>query len=89
MVILRPGLLGGKPEAPRCRFLVARKLEDQREQCLELVTLMKLFITGIHPPIATPTGLERLKRTFDQTKALTERSLWAMLRPRLKAITAL
>ena len=26
---------------------------------------------------------------LDQTKALTERSLWAMLRPRLKAITAL
>ena len=62
---------------------MARKLEDQREQCLELVTLMKLFITGINPPIATPTGLERLNRTFDQTKALTERSLWAMLRPRL------
>ena len=40
-------------------------------------------------PIATPTGLERLKRTFDQTKALTERSLCAMFKPRLKAITAL
>ena len=40
-------------------------------------------------PIATPRGLARLKRMLDQTKALTERSLWAMLRPRLKAITAL
>ena len=34
-------------------------------------------------------GLERLKTTFDKMKFLRLRSDWAMLRPRLKAITAL
>ena len=40
-------------------------------------------------PIPTPTGLERLKTTLDKMKFLRLRSDWAMLRPRLKAMTAL
>jgi len=40
-------------------------------------------------PIATPRGLERLKVMLENTKALTDKLLCAILRPRLKAMTAL
>jgi len=46
-------------------------------------------IPHIPMPIPIPMGLERLKTTFDKMKFLRLRSDWAMLRPRLKAITAL
>ena len=40
-------------------------------------------------PIITPTGLARLKMTVERRKFLLLRSDWAMLSPRLKAITTL
>ena len=40
-------------------------------------------------PIPTPIGLEILNMILERTKLLTERSDWAILSPRLNAITAL
>ena len=40
-------------------------------------------------PSPTPRGLDRLNNTLDRTKLLVDRLDWAVLRPRLKAMTAL